>query len=131
MAESVAPVRAFNRFYTGVIGVLEERLLASPYSLTEARVVFELAQREATEVADLRRTLSIDPGYLSRILARFEADGLVTRERSAADRRRQVIRLTAAGRDAYELLDSRSAAEIGGLLEPLDSAQQGRLLAAM
>src|SRR2546427_7402824 len=106
MAESVATVRAFNRFYTGIIGVLEERLRASPYSLTEARVVFELAQRDATEVADLRRTLSIDPGYLSRILARFETGGLVARERSTADGRRQVIRLTAGGRDAYEHLDS-------------------------
>src|SRR2546421_9191223 len=108
MVESVATVRAFNRFYTGVIGVLEERLLASLYSLTEARVVFELAQRDATQVADLRRPLSIDPGYLSRILARFETGGLVVRERSPADGRRQVIRLTAAGHGAYELLDSRS-----------------------
>src|SRR5947209_9823674 len=70
--ERVAAVRAFNRFYTNVIGVLSEGLLHTSYSLTEARVVFELSQRESTEVADLRRTLDIDAGYLSRMLARFE-----------------------------------------------------------
>src|SRR5438105_15584330 len=90
----VAAIRAFNRFYTNVIGVLQEGLLRTPYSLAEARVVFELAQREATGAADLRRTLALDAGYLSRILARLEAEGLATRERSAADARRQVVRLT-------------------------------------
>ncbi len=71
--DRVADVRAFNRYYTKVIGVLEEGLLRTPYSLTEARTMFELAQRDATEVTDLRRHLGIDAGYLSRILARFEA----------------------------------------------------------
>src|SRR5438270_9131247 len=95
--DRVATVRAFNRFYTNVIGVLREGLLRTPYSLTESRVIFELAQRDATDVADLRRTLDIDAGYVSRMLARFEADGVATRERSATDGRRQVIRLTDAG----------------------------------
>src|SRR5680860_379789 len=83
--ERVSAVRAFNRFYTNVIGVLREGLLRSPYSLTEARVIFELAQRDVTEVVELRRLLDIDAGYLSRILARFEADGLAARRRSGAD----------------------------------------------
>src|SRR5689334_11484892 len=124
-------VRAFNRFYTGVIGVLEEGLLETPYSLTEARVIFELAQAEATEVAELRRRLGVDAGYMSRILARFDADGLVTRERAAADARRQVIHLTAHGRSAFELLDARSAAETESLLYGLGARERRRLVEAM
>ena len=90
----MAAVRGFNRFYTNVIGLLRGKYLDTPYSLTEARLLFELAQRDTSEVTDLRRTVDIDPGYLSRILARFESDGLIARQRSAADARRQVIRLT-------------------------------------
>ena len=78
----VAAVREFNRFYTNVIGLLREGLLDTPYSLAEARILFELARDEAVETAHLRRWLDIDAGYLSRLLARFEADGLVTRTRS-------------------------------------------------
>src|SRR5215470_410829 len=103
---AVAAVRAFNRFYTNVIGLLRGKYLDTPYSLTEARLLFELAQRDASEVADLRRTVDIDPGYLSRILARFESDGLITRQRSAADGRRQVITLAENGRSAVAGLDA-------------------------
>src|SRR3954466_6375314 len=97
--ERVDAVRAFNRFYTHLIGVVSEGLLATPYSLTEARVIFELAQGDLTEVAVLRRSLDLDAGYLSRILAQFEADGLIRRERSADDARRQVAGLTERGRE--------------------------------
>ena len=127
----MAAVRAFNRFYTTVIGVLAEGLLRTPYSLTEARVIFELAQRDATEVADLRRLLDIDAGYLSRMLARFEADGLTSRERSPEDGRRQVVRLTGPGREAYETLNHRSAEEIRRLLSSHSGEEQQRLVAAM
>src|SRR6201987_5519887 len=96
---AVVAVRVFNRFYTNTIGLLRGKYLDTPYSLTEARILFELAQGEASEVTDLRRTVDIDAGYLSRILARFSSDGLVTRQRSAADGRRQVITLTGGGRD--------------------------------
>src|SRR5689334_24432493 len=96
---AVAAVREFNRFYTNVIGLLRGKYLDTPYSLTESRLLFELGQREASEVTDLRRVVDIDPGYLSRILARFESDGLVARQRSAVDGRRQVIRLTGPGRE--------------------------------
>jgi DNA-binding MarR family transcriptional regulator/GNAT superfamily N-acetyltransferase len=129
--ERVAAVRAFNRFYTNVIGVLRERLLRSPYSLTEARVIFELAQHESTELANLRRTLDIDAGYLSRIVAQFEVDGLVSKKRSSSDGRRQVIRLTIRGRKAFRMLDERSAKEIGALLSKLNEEQQRRLTGAM
>ena len=97
-AVTVTAVRAFNRFYTNTIGLLRGKYLDTAYSLTEARILFELAQRDASEAADLRRTVDIDTGYLSRILTRFESDGLISRQRSAADGRRQVIRLTEAGR---------------------------------
>jgi DNA-binding MarR family transcriptional regulator/GNAT superfamily N-acetyltransferase len=127
----VSQVREFNRFYTNIIGVLDEGLVKTPYSLTEARVIFELAQRELTEVTALRRDLSLDAGYLSRILARFETDGLVDRAAHGVDARRQVIRLTAAGRAAFEQLDRRSAGQIEQLVGGLDEDGQRRLAGAM
>lgn len=129
--QRVASVRAFNRFYTNVIGVLQEGLLRTPYSLAEARVIFELAQRPATDVAELRRTLDLDAGYASRMLARFEADGLVARERSAEDARRQVVSLTKQGRAAFRDLDRRSAREIRALLGERGEREQQRLIEAM
>ncbi|HEU5023374.1 MAG TPA: helix-turn-helix domain-containing GNAT family N-acetyltransferase [Spirillospora sp.] len=130
-AADVGTVRAFNRFYTGVIGVLGEGLVRSPYSLTEARVIFELAQREDTEVLALRRALDLDPGYLSRMLTRFENDGLVVRERAPGDARRQVVRLTGRGREVQAMLDERSSAEIRALLDGLTGDDRRRLLGAM
>ena len=129
--DPVAAVRAFNRLYTNVIGVLRGGYLGSPYSLTEARLLFELGQRDRTEVTVLRRGLDIDAGYLSRILSRFEATGLITREKSGTDARRQVIALTAAGRELQESLDSRAAEEIGALLGRLGEDAQQRLVASM
>ncbi len=128
---AVAAVRAFNRFYTNMIGLLRGKYLGTPYSLTEARLLFELAQRDASEVSDLRRTVDIDAGYLSRILTRFESDGLVTRERSAADGRRQVIRLTATGRTAVAGLDTRSARQTSDMLAGVRDDDRRRLLDAM
>jgi DNA-binding MarR family transcriptional regulator/GNAT superfamily N-acetyltransferase len=130
-AVTVAAVRAFNRFYTNMIGLLRGKYLDTPYSLTEARILFELAQRDANEVTDLRRTVDIDTGYLSRILARFESDGLISRQRSAADGRRQVIRLTDAGRGVVTGLDGRSAAQTRDMLAAVRSEDQRRLLDAM
>jgi DNA-binding MarR family transcriptional regulator/GNAT superfamily N-acetyltransferase len=128
LADQVAAVRAFNRFYTNVIGLLHGMYLDMPYSLTEARLLFELAREDVTAVADLRRELDIDAGYLSRVLARFQAGGLLTRQRSDADARRQDIALTGAGRAAAAELDARSASQIGELLAGVDRA---RLLDAM
>jgi len=128
---AVATVRAFNRFYTNLIGLLRGKYLDTPYSLTEARVLFELAQRDASEVTDLRRTVDIDAGYLSRILARFSSDGLITRQRSAADGRRQVITLTGDGRSVVAGLDARSAAQTRDMLATLHDDDRHRLLNAM
>lgn len=124
----VAQVRAFNRFYTNVIGALQDMYLDTPYTLTESRLLFEAARHGTAGVPELRRALDIDAGYLSRVLSRFEADGLVTRHRSAADARRQEIRVTGAGRAAVAELDTRAAAQIGALLGGVDVAP---LLAAM
>lgn len=129
--DAVARVRAFNRFYTRVIGVLGEGLLDTPFSLSEARVIFELAQADSREVVDLRRALGLDAGYLSRVLARFEGAGLVVRSRSETDGRRQVVALTAAGRETARDLDDRSRADVGTLLRPLEAARQRQLLGAM
>jgi DNA-binding MarR family transcriptional regulator/GNAT superfamily N-acetyltransferase len=127
----VTAVRSFNRFWTRRIGVLGDGLLRTSYSLTEARVLFELAQRDWTEVADLRRELDLDPGYLSRILAQFRADKLVTTEVSEADARRQQVRLTSKGRRQFETLNARSAAEVRAILERLTAEEQVRLVKAM
>jgi DNA-binding MarR family transcriptional regulator/GNAT superfamily N-acetyltransferase len=129
--DMVATVRGFNRFYTNVIGVLRAGLFDTPYTLTEARVIFELAQREAVEGAWLRQELDIDAGYLSRILSRFSSDGLITRERSEADARRQVIRLSPAGHEAFKLLDTRSGERISAMLDRLGDDQRRRLVDAM
>jgi DNA-binding MarR family transcriptional regulator/N-acetylglutamate synthase-like GNAT family acetyltransferase len=128
MTGPVDEVRAFNRFYTNVIGLVHGLYLDMPYPLTEARLLFELARRDVTASADLRRVLDIDPGYLSRVLSRFESDGLLTRARADGDARRQEIRLTAAGRAAAAELDARSASQISALLDGVDRA---RLLGAM
>jgi DNA-binding MarR family transcriptional regulator/GNAT superfamily N-acetyltransferase len=130
-AADVAAIRAFNRFYTARVGALRDGLLATAHPLPEARVLYELGQSEATDFAALRRTLDLDAGYLSRLLARLEEQGLVARERAADDGRRQRVALTAAGRAAYETLDARSAAEIATLLDGLDAHERHRLLGAM
>jgi DNA-binding MarR family transcriptional regulator/GNAT superfamily N-acetyltransferase len=129
--DRVAAVRAFNRFYTARIGVLRDGLLRTPHSLTEARVLYELGQREVTEVADLRRELDIDAGFLSRLLARLQRNSLVARERSDHDARRQHVRLTDEGRAAFAELDRRSADEIASVLDALSEEEQTRLVASM
>ncbi len=128
LAGQVAAVRAFNRFYTNVIGLVHGMYLDMPYSLTEARLLYEMARRDVTRVVDLRRALDIDAGYLSRVLGRFEADGLVTRRRSAADARRQDVALTSAGLAAAAQLDARSDSQVGELLAGVD---RPRVLTAM
>ncbi|MEV1115699.1 GNAT family N-acetyltransferase [Actinosynnema sp. NPDC049800] len=127
---TVADVRAFNRFYTGVIGVLDRGYLASPYSLTEVRVLFELAAGPR-EAADLRAALSLDAGYLSRILTRFDRDGLVTRTVSERDSRRHVVALTPHGESVFADLNARSDAEIGALLDRVPPADRVELVASM
>jgi DNA-binding MarR family transcriptional regulator/predicted GNAT family acetyltransferase len=129
--DRISAVRAFNRSYTKFLGALNEHLLSTPYSLTEARVLFELGQRNETEVAELREAIGLDAGYLSRLLARFAESGLVRRERSSSDARRQLIRLTGKGKDTFRILDTKSAAQIRTLLGDLTDDEQQRLVDAM
>jgi len=129
--DAVAEVREFNRFYTRVIGVLDDGLLGSTFSLTEARVLYDLNRAERTETSELRELLGLDRGYLSRILARFERAGLIRRERSARDRRRQVVRLSAKGRRALDDLERRSDAQATELLDSLGDPEKARLLGGM
>ena len=131
MTDVVDDIRGFNRFYTRVLGLLRPDLAGSAFGLTEARVLFELAHRDDLAVSDLRRDLDLDAGYLSRILSGFTASGLVAREKSAADGRRQVVRLTAEGRQAFDELDRLQAGAIDTLLAPLDDGQRNQLVGAM
>jgi len=129
--QRVEAVRRFNRFYTRQIGVLHEGLLQSPFSLTEARVLYELARRPGVTVSALAADLGLDAGYLSRILRGFGARGLITRTRSRADGRQSHLRLSARGEAAFAPLDQASRREVGALLDRLSETQQSGLLHAM
>jgi len=135
IANSVSPsvdaVRRFNRFYTRQIGVLEEGLLNSPYSLTEVRVLYELANRQQTTASDLCSELALDAGYLSRILQKFETLGFVARTRSKEDGRQSYLDLTAAGKKAFAPLDSQSSEQVREMLTSLGRSQQTTLVEAM
>jgi DNA-binding MarR family transcriptional regulator/N-acetylglutamate synthase-like GNAT family acetyltransferase len=127
----VAAVRAFNRFYTRQIGVLGDHLLGSPYSLTEMRVLYELASRTTTTATALGRDLGLDAGYLSRILARFARRNLITRAAAPHDARQTMLRLTARGRAAFKPLDARARQGIAAWLDPLPPAAQREVVDAM
>jgi DNA-binding MarR family transcriptional regulator len=127
----IAAVRSFNRFYTRRIGVLHEGLLASTFSLTEVRILYELAHRQNPTATDLCKDLGLDPGYLSRILRGFERRRLITRMRSATDGRQQLLTLTRKGQTIFAPLDSRAREDVAALLDPLSDAEQRRLIDAM
>jgi DNA-binding MarR family transcriptional regulator/GNAT superfamily N-acetyltransferase len=129
--QRVATVRRFNRFYTRQIGVLHEGLLGSPFSLTEGRVLYELAHRETPTATQLARDLDLDPGYLSRILRDFEQRGLLARAPSQVDGRQSLLTLTPRGCEAFAPLDVRSREEIGVMLGTLPPAEQARVIEAM
>ncbi|WP_435216780.1 bifunctional helix-turn-helix transcriptional regulator/GNAT family N-acetyltransferase [Streptomyces sp. bgisy034] len=129
---SVHDIRAFNRFYTNVIGALDySRHLYAPYTLTESRVLYELAHSPRTDAADLRTELSLDAGYLSRILNKFEQDGLIERTPSQQDPRRRRVTLTARGRETGKLLEERASESVGSLLSTVPAAERPRLAEAM
>ncbi len=124
-------VRRFSRFYTKRIGVLQEGLLDSPFSLTEARVLYELAHRDRPTATALGTELGLDPGYLSRILRALEKRSLVAKTRSAADGRESFLSLTAEGRKAFSRLDQSSADSVRALLSDCSVREQQRLVDAM
>jgi len=127
----VEAARRFNRFYTRQIGLLRRGAYDSPFSLTEGRVLYELAHRDKPTATELGRDLELDAGYLSRMLRGFEKRALVTRTRSAADGRRSYLALTALGRKVFAPLDARSHDEVAALLSALAPAAQAHMIAAM
>lgn len=127
----VDAVRAFNRFYTRRIGLLRGDYLGSPFSLTQVRVLYEIAHRRRLTAADLGRDLDLDPGYLSRMLSAFAARGLIRRTPSPVDGREHFLALTRSGRAAFAPLDARSHREVAAMLRRLPPAGQARLVASM
>ena len=131
LSQRIDAVRRFNRFYTKQIGVLQEGLLKSRFPLTEARVLYELAQQAQTTATVLGGALGLDAGYLSRIVSNFEKQGLLQKQPSPADGRQNLLSLTAAGQAEFAKLNTQSQQEIGVMLNGLPAAEQQRLVAAM
>ena len=127
----ISAVRAFNRFYTRKLGVLDQQLLKSPFSLSEARVLYELANREDPAAKEIGIELGLDPGYLSRIIQKFDEDGLITRKPLPSDRRQYRLSLTAKGRQAFAKLDRSSHDDVAAMLAALSPAGGQRLIDAM
>jgi DNA-binding MarR family transcriptional regulator/GNAT superfamily N-acetyltransferase len=127
----IAAVRAFNRFYTRRLGVLEQQLLDSPFSLAEARVLYELAYRDNPAAKQIGTELGLDPGYLSRIIQNFQDKGLVARKASATDRRQYHLSLTAKGRLAFGRLERSSENDVAAMLRQISLGDGQRLVQAM
>src|SRR5438270_4210827 len=127
----VDAVRRFNRFYTRQIGALDEGLLASPFSLTESRVLYELAHRDRPTATELGTALGLDAGYLSRILRTFERRRLIARAVSDADGRRSLLKLTSRGSEAFAALDGKTRQQIGAMLGGVHPTAQHRVIDAM
>src|SRR5262244_3583352 len=128
--KQVSAIRAFNRFYTRKIGVVDG-MASSPFALAEARVLYELAHREQSTATDIRKELGLDAGYMSRILRDFERRKLVTREQSKADERQRFLSLTAKGRRAFAPLDERSNRDVSAMLKELSPMERKQLVDAV
>lgn len=128
---TVERIRAFNRGWTEVLGLLDQGLLATDHSLTEARVIYELAQRNSWERAELRQRLGMDPSFLTRVLSGLIDEGLVASSPSETDGRALNLSLTSRGRSVFEGLDARSAEQIEDLIRPLTDGQRASLVEAM
>lgn len=128
--EAIDRLRRFNRFYTRQLGLLDERLSRSPFTLAQARVLYELAHRDCPTAAEIARDLGLDPAQLSRILKALRAERLLASAPSATHAKRQLLSLTPAGRKAFDALEQATRAEIGALLAPLGEAGRRRLMQA-
>jgi DNA-binding MarR family transcriptional regulator/GNAT superfamily N-acetyltransferase len=127
----VDAVRRFSRFYTRKIGILQQGAYHSPFSLTQVRVLYELAHRDQCTATDLCADLGLDAGYLSRILSDFEKRGFLRKNRSETDGRQTLLSLSTRGRKAFAPLDARSAEEVGAMLRPLSPRERKSLVAAL
>lgn len=131
ISQRIGAVRRFNRFYTKQIGLLNEGLLRSPFSLTEARVIYELAHHEKATATELGHELGLDAGYLSRILRSFKKRGLIEKQPSETDGRQSLLWLAEQGQEAFATLNARSHREIEAMLNQLSMEEQNRLVEAM
>jgi len=129
--DQISAVRSFNRFYTRKLGVLDQQLLKTPFSLSEARVLYELANGENLAAKEIGIELGLDPGYLSRIIQNFDDNGLITRQPLPSDRRQYQLRLTAKGRQAFAKLDRSSHDDVAAMLATLPRGDSERLIGAM
>jgi DNA-binding MarR family transcriptional regulator/GNAT superfamily N-acetyltransferase len=131
LESQVAAVRRFSRFYTRKLGIIEPKLLDSPWTLQEARIIYEIAERQTCTATDLVRALGLDAGYLSRTLQTLQRRQIVARKPSKTDRRAAELALTAKGRAAFAELDGRSRGEVAGMLAKLETAERVAVIAAM
>jgi len=131
MSSTVSRIRSFNRGWTEILGLLDQGLLETEHSLTEARVIFELAQKDRWERLDLKNRLDMDHSHLTRVLSRLEEKRLVSSKKSSSDGRALSVALTPEGHEAFATLDQRSADQIGELIAPLSQDQRSGLIEAM
>jgi len=129
--DQISAVRSFNRFYTRKLGVLDQQLLKTPFSLSEARVLYELANGENLAAKEIGIELGLDPGYLSRIIQNFDENGLIARQPLPSDRRQYQLSLTAKGRQAFAKLDRSSHDDVAAMLATLPRGDSERLIGAM
>src|SRR5215813_668908 len=127
----VGAMRRFSRFYTRKIGLLQEEFLGTDFSLTEGRVLYELAHRGESTAAAVGAALALDAGYLSRILSKFEKKKLIAKTESPTDRRRSILTLTSLGRKAFAPLEARSSEQVGQMISALSEPKKKRLVEAM
>src|SRR4030095_5126198 len=131
MNQQIDAFRTFNRFYTKQIGLLNRTLLESPFSLTQARILFELAKRKQTTASDLMEDLGIDRGYLSRTLQAFEKQKLLQRKKSSEDSRQRFLKLTSQGKKLFSSLNQKSVSQAKDLLKKLRETDRTKLIASM
>jgi DNA-binding MarR family transcriptional regulator/GNAT superfamily N-acetyltransferase len=129
--ETIAAVRAFNRFYTQLVGALDDQFLGADLTLPEARLLFEIANADQPLASDLQKRLDMDAGYVSRLIGRFETRAWIVRTASDEDARRRRIALTSEGRAAHELVDTRQRAAVEAMVERLSASQRRDLIAAL
>ncbi len=130
-SDVIDTIRAFNRFYTNKIGVLAKDYLATPYTLTEGRILYEMGVRQRVSATELNRDLGLDPAYLSRILKKFREAGFLDSEPDPADKRSQILNITTKGQEIYETLGDRSRMQIADDLQNVDEAGRAKLIGAM
>jgi DNA-binding MarR family transcriptional regulator len=131
MSKTVERIRRFNRFYTNIIGVLDKHILESPFSLSEARVLYELNTMDECTARDIMQRISIDEGYLSRIIEKFIEQGLVKKARSEKDKRAYMLHMTAKGKAQFQKINEASASAISDLIKHLTEKEQHQLINLM